>query len=178
MTHFAFDNGLTLYKGSLIDNIRIGNLKYSYWRKLNPSAKDTLQPTATRDFPVARWGRAGAAAGRAGKCETHNYTGVFIYRRRCFSLLPAADVRCVWRRFAPLPSRPAWLRDTDSTTRLKRGGRCRRKIAALRKQVCLCCGFVAGCSAINCRCFRLCRKALTLAETTQNDKFRVSRRRS
>lgn len=30
MTHFSFENGLTLYKGSLIDNIRVGNLKYSY----------------------------------------------------------------------------------------------------------------------------------------------------
>jgi len=30
MTHFSFEKGLTLYKGSLIDNIRIGNLKYSY----------------------------------------------------------------------------------------------------------------------------------------------------
>lgn len=30
MTHFSFENGLTLFKGSLIDNIRIGNLKYSY----------------------------------------------------------------------------------------------------------------------------------------------------
>ena len=30
MTHFSFVNGLTLYKGSLVDNVRIGNLKYSY----------------------------------------------------------------------------------------------------------------------------------------------------
>ena len=30
MTHFSFDNGFTLHKGSLIDNIRVGNLKYSY----------------------------------------------------------------------------------------------------------------------------------------------------
>jgi len=30
MTHFSFEDGLTLFKGSLIDNIRIGNLKYSY----------------------------------------------------------------------------------------------------------------------------------------------------
>jgi len=30
MTHFSFEKGLTLYKGSLVDNIRIGNLKYSY----------------------------------------------------------------------------------------------------------------------------------------------------
>jgi hypothetical protein len=30
MTHFSFENGLTLYKGSLVDNIRVGNLKYSY----------------------------------------------------------------------------------------------------------------------------------------------------
>jgi len=37
MTHFSFENGLTLFKGSLIDNIRIGNLKYSY-----PSIPDKL----------------------------------------------------------------------------------------------------------------------------------------
>ena len=30
MTHFSFDNEFTLYKGSLVDNIRVGNLKYSY----------------------------------------------------------------------------------------------------------------------------------------------------
>lgn len=30
MTHFSLVNGLTLYKGSLVDNIRIGNLKYSF----------------------------------------------------------------------------------------------------------------------------------------------------
>jgi hypothetical protein len=30
MTHFSFENDLTLYKGSLVDNIRVGNLKYSY----------------------------------------------------------------------------------------------------------------------------------------------------
>ena len=30
MTHFSFDNGFILHNGSLIDNIRIGNLKYSY----------------------------------------------------------------------------------------------------------------------------------------------------
>ena len=30
MTHFSFVDGLTLYKGSLVDNVRIGNLKYSY----------------------------------------------------------------------------------------------------------------------------------------------------
>jgi hypothetical protein len=30
MTHFSFEDGLTLYKGSLIDNIRVANLKYSY----------------------------------------------------------------------------------------------------------------------------------------------------
>ncbi len=44
MTHFAFENGLTLYKGSLIDNIRIGNLKYSYplvTKKLNLQLPET-----------------------------------------------------------------------------------------------------------------------------------------
>lgn len=30
ITHFSFENGLTLFKGSLVDNIRVGNLKYSY----------------------------------------------------------------------------------------------------------------------------------------------------
>ena len=30
MTHYSLENGLTLFKGSLIDNIRVGNLKYSY----------------------------------------------------------------------------------------------------------------------------------------------------
>ena len=31
MTHFSFEGkGLRLYKGSLVDNIRVGNLKYSY----------------------------------------------------------------------------------------------------------------------------------------------------
>ncbi len=38
MTHFSFNNELTLYKGSLVDNIRVGNLKYSYpllTKKLN-----------------------------------------------------------------------------------------------------------------------------------------------
>jgi hypothetical protein len=30
MTHFSIEDGLKLYKGSLIDNIRVGNLKYSY----------------------------------------------------------------------------------------------------------------------------------------------------
>jgi len=44
MTHFAFEKGLTLYKGSLIDNIRIGNLKYSYpavTKKLNLQLPET-----------------------------------------------------------------------------------------------------------------------------------------
>jgi hypothetical protein len=46
MTHFSFEDGLTLYKGSLVDNVRIGNLKYSYpavTKKLNlklPEAAD------------------------------------------------------------------------------------------------------------------------------------------
>lgn len=46
VTHFSLESGLTLYKGSLIDNIRIGNLKYSYPsipEKLNlklPETKD------------------------------------------------------------------------------------------------------------------------------------------
>lgn len=46
MTHFSFENRLTIYKGSLIDNIRIGNLKYTYPsvpEKLNlklPETKD------------------------------------------------------------------------------------------------------------------------------------------
>ena len=44
MTHFSFDNGMTLYKGSLIDNIRIANLKYSYPtvpKKLNLKLPET-----------------------------------------------------------------------------------------------------------------------------------------
>ncbi len=44
MTHFSCDDGLTLYKGSLVDNVRIGNLKYSYpelTKKLNLKLPDT-----------------------------------------------------------------------------------------------------------------------------------------
>jgi len=44
MTHFSFEDGLTLFKGSLIDNIRVGNLKYSYPtvpEKLNLKLPDT-----------------------------------------------------------------------------------------------------------------------------------------
>lgn len=44
MTHFSFDNGMTLYKGSLIDNIRVANLKYSYPtvpKKLNLKLPET-----------------------------------------------------------------------------------------------------------------------------------------
>lgn len=44
MTHFSFVNGVTLYKGSLIDNIRVGNLKYSYPtvpKKLNLQLPET-----------------------------------------------------------------------------------------------------------------------------------------
>lgn len=44
MTHFSFENGLTLYKGSLVDNVRVGNLRYSYpaaAKKLNLKLPET-----------------------------------------------------------------------------------------------------------------------------------------
>ena len=50
MTHFSFENDLTLYKGSLIDNIRIGNLRYSY-----PSVPEKLGLTLPET--ADEWGR-------------------------------------------------------------------------------------------------------------------------
>lgn len=44
MTHFSFEDEFTLFKGSLVDNIRVGNLKYSYptvTEKLNLKLPET-----------------------------------------------------------------------------------------------------------------------------------------